>query len=207
MSGRGFFLVLEGPEGAGKSTLIRPLAERARALGRDTLEVREPGGTPAAEAARAILLDHDHPLGAEAELFLFLAARADLVRRVIQPALDAGKLVLADRYELSTLAYQVAGRGLDEASTMAANRLATGGLTPDLTLIVDLPPAEGRARQVAAGKARDRLDAETEAFHRRVEAAYLAMTAGNMRHLDGRLSPPALVEAAWAALQESGAIT
>ena len=146
-------------------------------------------------------------MGAQAELFLFLAARAELVRSVIRPALEAGRLVLADRYELSTLAYQVAGRGLDQSATMAANALATGGLKPDLTLIVDLPPHEGRARQVAAGKRRDRLDRETEAFHERVSALYLATVAGNVRHLDGRLAPPALAEAAWTALRESGAIT
>ncbi len=199
--------MLEGPEGSGKSTLLRSLAERARAAGLDPVVVREPGGTSAGEAARAILLDHDHPLGPQAELFLFLAARAELVRQVIRPALEAGRLVLADRYEMSTLAYQVAGRGLDESATMAANAIATGGLRPDLTLIVDLTPDEGRARQVAAGKQRDRLDRETEAFHARVSALYLATVAGNVRHLDGRLAPPELAEAAWAALRESSALT
>lgn len=204
MSGRGFFLVLEGPEGAGKSTLARALAERARAAGRDVVAIREPGGTPAAEAARAIMLDHGHAVGAETELFLVLAARADLVRRVIRPALAAGQLVLCDRYDLSTRAYQVAGRGLDEAAVLAANGLATGGLVPDLTLVLDLDPSEGAARQLAAGKVRDRLDAEDAAFHERVARAYLAASGAGVRHLDGRLDPATLAEAAWAALREAG---
>jgi dTMP kinase len=109
---RGFFLVLEGPEGAGKSTLAATLATRARSTGSTVVAVREPGGTTAAEAARAIVLDHSHAVGPEAELLLMLAARADLVRKVIRPALEAGSLVIADRFDLSTRAYQVAGRGL-----------------------------------------------------------------------------------------------
>ena len=109
---RGFFLVLEGPEGAGKSTLAATLTARARGTGATVVAVREPGGTTAAEAARAIVLDHSHAAGPEAELLLMLAARADLVRKVIRPALEAGSLVIADRFDLSTQAYQVAGRGL-----------------------------------------------------------------------------------------------
>ncbi len=203
---RGFFAVLEGPEGSGKSTLIRTLGDRARAAGRDAVVVREPGSTPTAEAVRAILLHRDFGFGGETELFLFLAARADHVRKVLEPALDAGKLVLSDRFQLSTFAYQVAGRGLDRAMVAAANRLATGGLEPDLTLIMDISPEEGRKRQMAAGKTLDRLDSEPEGFHRRVYEEYLATTGKNVRHLDGRLGPEALLEAAWAALKASGAV-
>ncbi len=195
MAGR--FVVLEGPEGAGKSTLARALEARARAAGLAPLLVREPGGTPAAERARAILLDPGHHVGEAAELFLVLAARAEVVREVIRPALAAGRFVLADRYELSTFAYQVAGRGLPAELVRAANRLATGGLTPDLTLVLDLPHAEGRRRQVVAGKSLDRLDAETPAFHQRVEAAYLAARGPGVRHLDGTLAPAELEGAAW----------
>src|SRR5687768_3513752 len=143
MSRRGFFVVLEGPEGSGKSTLIGPLAERIRAGKVEPVVVREPGGTHAAEIARQVLLDPDHPVGPVAELFFFLAARADLVQTVIQPALAAGRVVLSDRFALTTEAYQMAGRGLDPAMVQAANQAAAHGLTPDLTLILSLAPEVG----------------------------------------------------------------
>jgi dTMP kinase len=199
---RGFFLVLEGPEGAGKSTLALALARRAAQCGHEVVSVREPGGTPAAEAARNILLDHGHAVGPEAELFLVLAARADLVRRVIVPALAAGKLVIADRFDLSTWAYQVKGRGLGVDNVVGANELATGALVPDLTVVLDLDPMEGRARQLRGGKRTDRLDDEDPAFHARVAEAYLAASGPGVRHLDATASPDELVEAAWAALTE-----
>lgn len=199
---RGFFLVLEGPEGSGKSTLARALAARAAEQGIEHVSVREPGGTTAAEAARAVLLDHRHAVGAAAELFLVLAARADLVEKVIRPALATGKLVIADRFDLSTHAYQVAGRGLPAGAVTAANELATGGLAPDLTLVLDLDPAEGRARQLRARKVTDRLDDEDPAFHARVSGAYLAAGGHGVRHLNAGAPPDALLEQAWAALDE-----
>jgi len=199
---RGFFLVLEGPEGAGKSTLARALQVRARGTGARVVAVREPGGTTAAEAARAIVLDHAHDVGPEAELLLMLAARADLVRRVIQPALEGGSLVIADRFDLSTRAYQVAGRGLPADLVASANRIATGGLVPDLTLVLDLAPEAGRARQAAVGKPRDRLEAEDAGFHARVAAAYLAAAGPGVRHLNAELPADRLAEAAWAELDQ-----
>ncbi|HEX5632484.1 MAG TPA: dTMP kinase [Gemmatimonadales bacterium] len=204
MSVPGRFVVLEGPEGAGKSTLLRTLAERARTEGIETVAVREPGGTPVAEAARRILLDHANAPGPEGELFLVLAARADLVRRVIRPALEAGRLVLADRFDLSTYAYQVAGRGLPAEAVAAANGLATGGLAPDLTLVLDVPPDVGRARQLAAGKVTDRLDDEDPAFHRRVADAYLAAQGRGVRHLDAGRPPAEVAEEAWLAIRQVG---
>ena len=197
---RGFFLVLEGPEGAGKSTLAAALAERVRATGAAFVPVREPGGTSAAEAARAIVLDHAHAVGAEAELLLMLAARADLVRRVIRPALEKGSLVIADRFDLSTQAYQVAGRGLPADLVAAANRIATGGLVPDLTLVLDVTPEAGRARQLVAGKVKDRMEVEGPDFHARVAAAYLAAAGPGVQHLNAELSADRLAEAAWMAL-------
>jgi dTMP kinase len=197
MSRRGFFVVLEGPEGSGKSTLIGPLAERIRAGKVEPVVVREPGGTHAAEIARQVLLDPDHPVGPVAELFFFLAARADLVQTVIQPALAAGRVVLSDRFALTTEAYQMAGRGLDPALVRAGNQAATGGLRPDLTLILDLAPELGQARQLAAGKQQDRLDRESVDFHRRVVNFYLAVQGEGVRHLDGRLPPDQLLQAAW----------
>ena len=194
---RGFFVVLEGPEGSGKSTLVGPLAERMRASGVDPLVVREPGSTRAAEIARQALLDPEHPVGPLAELFLYLAARADLVQSIIRPALHAGRVVLSDRFALSTEAYQVAGRGLDPALVRAGNQAATGGVRPDLTLILDLAPELGQARQLAAGKRQDRLDRESVDFHRRVVNFYLAVQGEGVRHLDGRLPPDQLLQAAW----------
>jgi dTMP kinase len=197
MKRRGFFIVLEGPEGSGKSTLIGPLAERMRAGGADPVVVREPGGTRAAEIARQALLDPEHPVGPVAELFFYLAARADLVQTVIRPALAVGRVVLSDRFALSTEAYQMAGRGLDPAMVRSANHAATHGLRADLTLILDLPPEIGQARQIAGGKRQDRLDRESADFHRRVVDYYLAVNGDGVRHLDGRLPPDRLLQAAW----------
>lgn len=197
MTRRGFFVVLEGPEGSGKSTMLGPLAECMRASQVDPLVVREPGGTRAAEIARQALLDPEHPLGPVAELFFYLAARADLVQTVIQPALAAGRVVLSDRFALSTEAYQMAGRGLDAVMVRGANEAATHGLRPDLTLILNLAPELGQARQIAAGKRQDRLDRESVDFHRRVLEYYLAVQGRGVRHLDARLPPDQLLQAAW----------
>lgn len=199
----GFFVVLEGPEGAGKSTLATRIEARARRIGIEVVRVREPGGTPLAEAARRALLDDVEPVSAEAELFLILAARADLVRRVIRPALEANQFVLADRYDLSTEAYQVAGRGLDPAMVRAANAAATGGLAADLTLILDVTADVGAGRQLAAGKQRDRLDRESLDFHRRVAAAYLAVEGRAVRHFDASGSPDEVEALGWRALTEA----
>jgi dTMP kinase len=198
MSRRGLFIVLEGPEGSGKTTLLGPLADCMRASQIDPLVVREPGGTRAAEIARQALLDPDHPVGPVAELFFYLAARADLVQTVISPALEAGRVVLSDRFYLSTEAYQMAGRGLDPAMVRVANQAAIQGVRPDLTLVLDLPPELGQARQLAAGKRQDRLDRESADFHRRVVEYYLAVKGEGVRHLDGKLSPDRLLQAAWA---------
>ena len=200
MSREGLFIVLEGPEGSGKSTLAGPLAERMRRAGVEPVVVREPGGTRAGEIARQALLDPAHPVGTLAELFLYLAARAELVETVIAPALAAGRVVLSDRFALSTEAYQMEGRGIPAEVVLPANRAATGGLVPDLTLILDLPPEVGRARQLAAGKRLDRLDAESDDFHARVVAYYLAARGEGVRHLDGRLPPDQLLQAAWEAV-------
>ncbi len=195
------FIVVEGPEGAGKSTLTRWLATLLLADGRQVVTVREPGGTPVAEAARKLALKSRHDMALAAELFLVLAARADLVERVIRPALEAGQVVLADRFGLSTLAYQVAGRGLPRADVEAALRLATGGLTADLTLVLDVAVALGRERQRKARKTQDRFEREDDAFHERVREAYRTAAGPGIVHIDASQSKQAVQDAAWREVQ------
>jgi dTMP kinase len=195
------FLVVEGPEGAGKSTLTRWLTAQLVAEGRRVLTVRQPGGTPIAEAARKLALKSKHEITPAAELFLFLAARADLVDRVVRPALDDGQVVVADRYDLSTLAYQVAGRGLPRLEVEAALRLATGGLVPDLTLVLDVPVAVGRERQRRAQKEQDRIEVQDDAFHERVRQAYRTAAGPGIVHIDASRSKQAVQDAAWREVQ------
>lgn len=197
---RGFFVVVEGPDGAGKSTLAAGLVHRMQRLGWDPVSVREPGGTPAAEAIRAAFLDPSNRFAPRTELLYICAARAHLVQEVIQPALDAGRAVVGDRYELSTLAYQGAGRGLDPDIVAQVNRVATAGLRPHLTLVLDIPPDVGLRRQQQAGKVGDRLERADPAFHRRVAAEYLAASGEGVRHLNGEAPPGDVLEAAWNAL-------
>ena len=201
------FVVVEGPEGAGKSTLAGWLVTRLEAEGWSVVAVREPGGTPVAEAARKVALTSPDALTPESELFLMLAARADLVTRVIRPALAAGQVVIADRFDLSTLAYQVAGAGLPRAEVEVANRLATGDLIPDITLVLDVPVEVGRARQRRARKFRDRFERQGDAFHRRVLQAYRAAGGPGVVHIDASQSRQAVQDAAWREVMAASAPT
>lgn len=167
----GKLIVFEGPEGAGKTTQIRRLAERLSKEGIKCLAVREPGGTPVGDAIREILLEREWELTDAAEALLFMASRAELTAREIRPSLASGAVVLVDRFFLSTYAYQVAGRGLSEEDVRAANRLATGALVPDLTLLLDIPASEGLARADARGD-RDRMEKSAPEFHDRVGDAF-----------------------------------
>jgi dTMP kinase len=203
----GTFVVVEGPEGAGKSTLVRAVGARLLAEGVQVLPVREPGGTPVAEAARKVALRSRHELSPAAELFLILAARADLVARVIRPALEAGQVVIADRFDLSTRAYQVAGRGLPAEEVDAALRLATGGLVPDLTLVLDVPVEIGRERQRKARKVQDRFEREDDAFHQRVRVAYRDAAGPGVVHLDATLPRKTVLDEAWRELQAVTVLT
>ena len=201
------FIVVEGPEGAGKSTLVRGINARFLAEGRQVLMVREPGGTPVAEAARKIVLKSRHDLSPASELFLYLAARADLVEKQIRPAIAAGQVVLADRFDLSTRAYQVAGRGLPADAVQAALQVATGGLTPDLTLVLDVPVEVGRERQRKARKEQDRIERESDAFHHRVLEAYRKAAGPGVVHLDATQAKSAVLEAAWKEIGAASALS
>jgi len=203
---RGVFVTFEGGEGSGKSTQLVRLAARLRAEGRDVLETREPGGTPLAERIRALLLEvrgeADRP-GSWSEAFLMEAARADLVMRVLRPALESGRIVLCDRYGDSTLAYQGGGRGLDASLLEVMNRAATGGLEPDLTLLFDLDPAAGLARRAAAEGSDNRIDREPLDFHRRVRERYRELAAASPHRfvlLDAALDSDALAGRVWEAV-------
>ena len=194
---RGAFITLEGGEGCGKSTQIALLADRLTAAGADVLVTREPGGTPVGDRIRGLVLDVAHTgMASRTELLLYEASRAELVGAVIAPALARGAVVLCDRFADSSTAYQSYGRGLPLAEVLALNMLATGGLVPDLTLLLDLEPATGLARAAGAAAA-DRLESEELAFHERVRAGFLAIAGGEpgrVRVVDA--TPAAVVVAA-----------
>jgi dTMP kinase len=196
----GLFVTFEGGEGSGKSTQMARLDERLRRSGFDPLVVREPGGTRLAESIRALLLATGAPMGAMTEALLMVAARSDLVATRLRPALEAGRIVLCDRYTDSTLAYQGGGRGLDGAMLASWNRAATGGLQPDLTLLFDLDPELGLARRVAAHGGTNRIDLESETFHGRVRERYLQLARAEPARitvLDADRPAPELAERVW----------
>jgi len=174
---RGVFITIEGCEGTGKSTQAALLAEALREAGLSVTEVREPGGTLVSEAVRDLLLDRAHDgLDPRAEILLYEASRAELVSRVIRPALAAGGAVVCDRFFDSTTAYQGYGRGLPLDQVVRLNQFATSGIVPDITIVLDLDPAEGLAR--ATGGGADRLEAEELGFHERVRHGFLEIAAG-----------------------------
>ncbi len=175
----GVFITLEGPEGAGKTTVAQHVAERLQAAGYPVILTREPGGTPIGDQVRQILLTHHNAdMTPEAEILLFSASRAQLVRQVIKPALERSTIVVCDRYADSTLAYQGYGRGLNLNALRHITNFATNGLRPDLTILLDVEPEVGLARRRQAsesGAEWNRLDSETLNFYRRVRAGYLAL--------------------------------
>lgn len=173
MSERGVFITFEGGEGAGKSTQIRRLAAALEAQGRKVIVTREPGGTPLAEAIRALILGPGASGDALTQALLFAAARREHIRVLIEPALAAGAIVLCDRFADSTRAYQ--GGRLPATALDATISLATGDLAPDLTLLLDLPPEEGLARARGRGGDADTFERADLAFHADVRARFLAL--------------------------------
>lgn len=177
MPREGTFITFEGSEGCGKSTQIRRLEARLRGLGREVVVLREPGGTPIGERIRH-LLQHDEEadaMTAEAELLLFAASRAQLVREVIRPALGRGAIVLCDRFLDSTAVYQGVARALDPKDVAVVNAFAVGGTLPDLTLLLDLDAAEGRRRAAARRGPADRMEQEGPGFYEAVRRGYLKL--------------------------------
>jgi dTMP kinase len=175
---KGTFITLEGIDFSGKSTQARLLVAALKKNHISCLHLREPGGTRLSEKVRRMLLNKgDLRICPQAELWLYLAARAQLVTERIKPALQQGRVVICDRFDDSTLAYQAYGRGLDKRLVARANALATGGLTPDLTILFDLEPAQALQRSRRLKRTRDRLEREREAFFEKVREGYLTLAA------------------------------
>ena len=189
------FITLEGPEGSGKTMQIPMLADFLRQRGYDVLCTREPGGTPISDQIRSVLTNlRNTEMNSRTETLLFLAARAQLVEQVIRPALKEGRVVLCDRYADSTLAYQGYGHGNDLAQIRTILEFATGGLQPDLTLLLDIDVETGLQRKVKGGEW-NRLDAYQLDFHRRVSQGYLALAASEPQRwavVDARIDPDAV---------------
>jgi dTMP kinase len=201
---QGLFVTLEGGEGAGKSEQLRALSQRLEAAGRAVTGVREPGGTPLGDRIRELVLDlsaDGAALSPTTEALLFVAARSELARTVITPALERGETVICDRYGDSTLAYQGYGRGLEVEELELLNRFATGGLEPDLTVLLDLPAGDGLARATGGP---DRLQREALDFHERVRQGYLALAGREAERwlvIDASQSANDVTEAIWQRLE------
>jgi dTMP kinase len=203
------FITFEGPEGGGKSTQARLLAERLQTSGYPVVLTREPGGTPAGKAIRAIWDDPQRSdLLPITDLLLLCADRAQHVGSLIRPALERGEIVISDRYADSTRAYQGYGSGVDVEMMETLLQAATGGLTPDLTLLLDIPAAEGLARRHSASKSGadplDRLDQRSLEYHERVHAGYLKLAAQEPARwvtLDARADPKTLADRIWQIVQ------
>lgn len=191
----GQFVVFEGADGTGKSTQVTAVATALRDSGHEVVVTREPGGSDVAETLRALVLDPETTIDDMTETLIFAAARADHVAKTIRPALRAGKIVLSDRFVGSSIAYQSAGRGVSQAAVAEINRHATGGLTPDLTVVLDLDPAVAGARRNDRGQAIDRMESAPDGFQDAVRASFLAQAkAADGHHLlvDAGQTPEAI---------------
>jgi dTMP kinase len=207
---RGYFVTFEGGEGTGKSTQLGLLNDWLKALGHATMVTREPGGTKLAEAVRRLLLDPELEPDGLSEIFLLEAARHDHVERIIRPAIEEGAVVLCDRFTDSSMVYQGLVRGLGWDEVAQLNRLATGGLEPDLTLVFDMEPTAALARahsRNSLDRSREsRLDDEPADFHRRVREGFLELAErepDRVRLIDAHGSPEAVFAKIHAVLPEA----
>jgi dTMP kinase len=192
---QGLFITFEGTEGTGKSTQAKRLYKWLRSFKYPCIFTHEPGGEEISERIRKILLNSRIEIIPITELFLYLAARAQHTNKVIRPALLQGKIVISDRFFDATLSYQGEGRGIPKKIIKEMNNFATGGLTPNLTIIMDIPPEEGLLR--LKGKTKDRIEAEDKEFHNRVRGGYLKIARENpqrVKVVDGRKSPDVIEE-------------
>jgi dTMP kinase len=202
---RGTLITIEGLDGAGKTTLVAGLERELRARGVAVEVLREPGGVVLSERIRELVKDPALAVSPQAEALLYAAARAQLVHERLRPLLDAGALVLLDRFVDSSLAYQGAARGLGVERVRAINELATAGLSPDRTLLLRLAPALGRARQDTRAQAPDRLEREGEDFFATIAAAYDELAAAEpqrIRVLDATVTAAEVLAAGLAALED-----
>ena len=205
MQTRGRFITFEGIDGSGKTSQMRLLAERLRREGCEVLEAVEPGGTPVGAQIRRILLDAaNQDLRPTTELLLYFASRAQNVEQCILPALSAGKIVLCDRFTDSTLAYQGYARGLGAETVLTLDRIACHGLSPDVTLLVDVDLETGLARaqmrNSGTAASETRMDDQAVEFHRKVREAYFDLAkkhAGRFRVIDGRGTPESVAARVW----------
>ena len=199
---RGRFITLEGPDGCGKSTQAGILAKRLQAAGHSVRLSREPGGTPLAEGFRRLILDPRNRVHPMTELFLYEASRAQHTREVIRPALEAGKVVVCDRYSDATVAYQGYGRKIQLKTVKTLNRIAAGGLEPDLTILLEVSERSARAR--TRRRRKDRMESEKDSFQSRVRAGYRAIARAEPRRVkrvNGEGPAFAVAERVWDAVR------
>jgi dTMP kinase len=206
MKKNGLFITLEGPDGAGKTSVLEILARRLEHSGTDFLKTREPGGIRISEKIREIILDNDHTeMEARTEALLYAAARRQHLIEKIIPALEAGKVVLCDRFIDSSIAYQGAARGIGTEEVRSINRFAIGDTMPDLTILLDVPAEEG-IRRISEGRGHEvnRLDAEGLGFHRKVRSEYLRIAEREPERVvlvDATKNLEDTAEVAWAAIK------
>ncbi|MGX7141195.1 dTMP kinase [Facklamia languida] len=208
---QGRFIAIEGPDGSGKTSIIQALRQKLEQDGLEVVTTREPGGSPIAEQIRQVILDVDnHAMDVRTEALLYAASRRQHLVETILPNVQAGKLVISDRFVMSSLAYQGMARGIGLDPVWAINQFAIDGQMPDLTLLVDVPAEVGLERiQAAKGQRQyDRLDRESLAFHQRVRQTYLdlAQDWADLEILDGQKSIEAVSQECYDILQKRGMI-